>query len=614
MMNDSFGESAAGRRVPPLWRLAGVALVLAAMEFAVLLLNLRSSRAGFTILWPANGLLLGVLLCAPRRQWPTYLTVGFAVNIGTNLALSLPVGSSAYFACCNMVEAVVAAQLLYRTISPRPDLTERKQLVRMLLFGVLVAPAVASFLAQLGPAGTRSLPFFTSFRLWFVADALGIATVTPLYLSFCLPGRLWNRSWQEVGALFALLCSATVFVFWQTLFALLFLLLPCLLLLGVRLGLAGSALGLVLIALVGGFMADAGRGPVMLLPSGFPVSYELLLQIFIATSMLVLYAIEVATAEAKRLQVNLQASETRFRLLAEASSDVIVLANLLGERRYVSPAVTAMLGWESEELVGSNYRDIVHPDDIPKLEAVMAECRSGKLTDALPYRCRKSDGNYVWMEANLRLYRDTVTCEPIGFVNVVRDISNRKAAEEELKRAFLLAENNANIDGLTGIANRRRLDEVLDSEWRRAMRDHTSVSLLMIDVDHFKPYNDIYGHLSGDACLRTIAVTIGEKLHRSADLLARYGGEEFVVVLPNTDSSGAELLAEQIRSAVELLAIPHSGSFHGVVTVSIGCATRRPGHDSDFTESLRAADGALYQAKSAGRNSVKVVLQLPVLG
>jgi diguanylate cyclase (GGDEF)-like protein/PAS domain S-box-containing protein len=330
--------------------------------------------------------------------------------------------------------------------------------------------------------------------------------------------------------------------------------------------------------------------------------------------MLVLYAIEVSTAESKRLQISLQASEMRFRLLAEASSDVIVLANLLGERRYVSPAATEVLGWESEELAGGTDREIVHPDDIARLEALMEECRAGKLTDALPYRCRKSDGSYLWMEANLRLYRDAVTGEPIGFVNVVRDISNRKAAEEELKRAFLLAENHAKIDGLTGIANRRRLDEALESEWRRAMRDRTPVSLLMIDVDHFKSYNDIYGHLSGDTCLRTTAVTIGEIIHRSSDLLARYGGEEFVVVLPNTDSNGAERLAEQIRSAVQLLVIPHCGNSHGVVTVSIGCATQKPGHDSIFTELLRAADGALYQAKSGGRNCVKVVSQLPVVG
>ena len=137
----------------------------------------------------------------------------------------------------------------------------------------------------------------------------------------------------------------------------------------------------------------------------------------------------------------------------------------------------------------------------------MEECRAGRLTDALSYRCLQETMAVIFgVEASMRLCRDTVTGAPTGFVNVVRDISNRKAAEEELKRAFLLADNHANVDGLTGIANRRRLDEALGIEWRRAMRDRTPVSLLMIDVDHFKPYNDIYGHVSGSDATH-IAVT-----------------------------------------------------------------------------------------------------------
>ena len=282
------------------------------MDVAVLLLNIRSWRSGgVTILWPSNGLLLGVLLCAPRRQWAAYLTVGFAVDLGTNLALSFAPWTSTYIASCNMLEVGIAAALLYRTISPRPDLTERRQLLSLLVYGVLLAPAIASFLAQLSTSEARHQPLFTSFRLWFAADALGIATVTPLYLWFNQRGRLWKRSWQEVGGLFTLLCVATVFVFWEPHFPLVFLLLPCLLLLGVRLGLAGSALGLVLVSLVGGFLADRGG---FVVSAGYPETNDRLLQLFIATSMLILYAIEVSTAEAKRLQVSLQSSEMRFRL------------------------------------------------------------------------------------------------------------------------------------------------------------------------------------------------------------------------------------------------------------------------------------------------------------
>ncbi len=603
----SFYPSIGVRWIPSPWRLAGVVLTLSCLDVAALLLNMHSwAGGGVTILWPANGLLLGVLLCSPRRQWPAYLTVGFAVDLWINMALSFAAPVSAYLAGCNMLETGLAAVLLYRTISPKPDLTQRKQLLSLLFFGVLLAPAVASLCAQFNTSGARSLPLFTTFKLWFTADALGIAVMTPLYLSFNQQEPFSGRSRLEIASLLAMLCGATVFVFWQTRFPLLFLLLPFLLLLGIRLRLAGSALGLLIVSIVGGFFTIAGRGPVMLIPGMSASARDLALQFFIAVSMLMLYVIEVVIAERERLQTSLQGSETRFRLLAEASNDVIVLADLFGERRYVSPAVTAVLGWQPQELLGRSYEQIVHPDDVEAMSALMEDCREGRPVEAFSYRCRRKDGIYLWMEASIQLYRDPVTAEPMGFVNVVRDISSRKAADEELQRAFRLAENQAMVDGLTGIANRRRFDEAIDREWRRAMRDRSPLSLLMIDVDHFKRYNDIYGHLAGDTCLCEIVGAAKEVLHRAADLLARYGGEEFVVVLPFTDAEGAQRVAEQIRAAVELRHLPHSGNPHAVVTVSIGCATEILVHNLSKNALLHAADKALYEAKSAGRNRIEV--------
>jgi diguanylate cyclase (GGDEF)-like protein len=230
----------------------------------------------------------------------------------------------------------------------------------------------------------------------------------------------------------------------------------------------------------------------------------------------------------------------------------------------------------------------------------------------LSYRCRKKDGSYLWMEASIRLYRDAASAKPIGFVNVVRDISSRKAADEEMNLAFCLVANLAMVDGLTGIANRRQFDDTMDRELRRAMRDGSMLSLLMIDVDHFKTYNDLYGHMMGDACLRQIAAAAQGVLHRTSDLFARYGGEEFVAVLPNTDSRGAQLVAELIRSAVERCCLPHTGNRQGVVTVSIGCATQTVTPDSVGNPLLQAADEALYEAKSAGRNRIQVAEMLPV--
>ncbi len=132
-----------------------------------------------------------------------------------------------------------------------------------------------------------------------------------------------------------------------------------------------------------------------------------------------------------------------------------------------------------------------------------------------------------------------------------------------------------------------------------------------MDADHFKNYNDIYGHIPGDRCLRQIAQVTTEMLQRPADMVARYGGEEFAVILPDTNCEGAIAIAEQIRMAVEQLRIPHSGNTHEIATVSIGCATQIPQANSDLSELLKAADSALYVAKSLGRNRVDAAL--PVL-
>jgi diguanylate cyclase (GGDEF)-like protein/PAS domain S-box-containing protein len=602
------------RWLPSPERLAGIALTLGCLDIAALLLNLHSCKAaGATILWPSNGLLLGVMLCAPRRHWPAYLTVGFAIDMGINLSLSFSIWTSVYLSGCNMLEVGLAAVLLYRTISPDHELAERRQMVNLLLYGVILAPSVASALAQFKVAGAVSLPLLTSFKYWFAADALGIAVMTPLYLSFHQRQRFSGRSRLEVAGLLALLCGATLVVFSQTRFPLLFLLLLFLLLLGVRLRLAGSLLGLLIITVIGGYFTHAGIGPTMLIRNATDPLRDAALRVFIGVSLLVVCVLDIVIAESERLQASLQGSENRFRLLAEASNDVIVLTDLYGERRYVSPAITTVLGWQPEDMLDHDYRQIVHPDDTAKLAALMDNCRQGKPVETLAYRCRKKDGSYLWMEANIRLYRNEVTGKPIGFVNVVRDISSRKAAEQELNLAFSRVANLALVDGLTGIANRRQFDDTMDRELRRAMRDGNMLSLLMIDVDHFKTYNDLYGHMMGDTCLRQIATAAQEALHRTSDLLARYGGEEFVAVLPNTDSWGAQLVAERIRSAVQLCRLPHAGNPHGVVTVSIGCATQTLTPESVGNPVLQAADDALYEAKSAGRNRIEVAEMLPAV-
>lgn len=175
----------------------------------------------------------------------------------------------------------------------------------------------------------------------------------------------------------------------------------------------------------------------------------------------------------------------------------------------------------------------------------------------------------------------------------------------ELKRQADQLRDIALVDGLTGIANRRRLNQELDSAWRRCTRSQAPLSLIMIDVDYFKRFNDAYGHQLGDSCLQMVAKTINKFLRRPQDIVARYGGEEFVCVLPETDFEGANYVARDILNGVEGLHLEHKDSDASVwVTVSVGVVTAVPGADSSVEKLLDMADKQLYKSKEAGRARV----------
>ncbi len=181
-----------------------------------------------------------------------------------------------------------------------------------------------------------------------------------------------------------------------------------------------------------------------------------------------------------------------------------------------------------------------------------------------------------------------------------------EAANRQLREANRQLEEISQLDSLTGIANRRRFEEVLDAEWRRMQRLEEPLSVILLDVDHFKDFNDVHGHLAGDACLREIATALAGCTQRSSDLLARFGGEEFAAVLPRTDLASALLLAESMRAAIERLALPAGPPQNAnVMTISAGAACITPATATDATDLVKRADVALYEAKRKGRNRVE---------
>lgn len=201
-----------------------------------------------------------------------------------------------------------------------------------------------------------------------------------------------------------------------------------------------------------------------------------------------------------------------------------------------------------------------------------------------------------------------------ALLRLKKEIDSRKLHEEKvMELAKKLTKQNellkklSTTDSLTGIANRRSFFDHMNEEWKRSVRNKLPLSVLMIDVDHFKHFNDTYGHHSGDDCLKQISSTIHSLLNRPGDLIARYGGEEFIVILPDTHGKGAEIIANTVRSKIEDLGIFHGDIPTGnCVTISVGIAAMVPTAESDPSKLIKAADKALYRAKASGRNRVTI--------
>lgn len=209
----------------------------------------------------------------------------------------------------------------------------------------------------------------------------------------------------------------------------------------------------------------------------------------------------------------------------------------------------------------------------------------------------KGERHYLAVDAG-PIYDDQGTL--IAIVETLRDMTDQKLAEMALQSL-------ATKDGLTGLANRRSLDDKLQLEWKCAQRAGTSLAFILADVDHFKHYNDHYGHPKGDECLRSVASAIGAAVFRPADMTARYGGEEFAIVMPNTDQAGAQAVAERICVAIRALNIPHAASETAPhLTLSLGVAALLPDATSSLETLVADADAALYRAKRSGRNRVLI--------
>ncbi|CAI8827391.1 PAS domain S-box-containing protein/diguanylate cyclase (GGDEF)-like protein [Pseudomonas sp. IT-196MI5] len=268
---------------------------------------------------------------------------------------------------------------------------------------------------------------------------------------------------------------------------------------------------------------------------------------------------------------------------------------------YIGPQIEQLLGWKQDSWLSVNdWVERMHPDDRNYvMDFCVSQSRAG-IDHEADYRALTESGGYVWIRDVVHVVRTNGEVEAL--VGFMFDISERKKTEEHLIRLQKQLEEYSFQDGLTGIANRRMFDTVLEREWNHAQRTGLPLSVIVLDIDYFKQYNDHYGHIKGDECLRRVAQTLALAANRPRDFIARIGGEEFVWLLPETDAESARLVAHKCLHLIRQQQIPHE--FSGVsnlLSVSLGVGTTGVSVHATALEFVEQIDLLLYKAKHNGR-------------
>ncbi|WP_078122058.1 GGDEF domain-containing protein [Thiosocius teredinicola] len=272
---------------------------------------------------------------------------------------------------------------------------------------------------------------------------------------------------------------------------------------------------------------------------------------------------------------------------------------------YIGPQIEELLGWTPASWTSvEDWAARIHTDDRESVvNFCVAQSQAG-IDHEADYRALTKDGGHVWIRDVVHVVRNEAG-EVEALVGFMFDISERKKTEQTLLELQRELESLSFKDGLTGVSNRRMFDSIFEAEWIDAKRNARPLSLILLDIDFFKQYNDHYGHIQGDTCLKTVASVLNTAATRSRDVFARYGGEEFVFILPETDGRSATKVAERCRNLIFKEQIPHEGSLAGqLLTISLGVGCLVPTHQDDPVAFIETVDRRLYEAKQRGRNCI----------
>jgi diguanylate cyclase (GGDEF)-like protein/PAS domain S-box-containing protein len=272
---------------------------------------------------------------------------------------------------------------------------------------------------------------------------------------------------------------------------------------------------------------------------------------------------------------------------------------------YIGPQIEELLGWEPSSWVGvQDWAERMHEEDRDRVVNFCVSQSQAGVDHEADYRALTKDGRFVWIRDVVHVVRKP-NGEVDSLIGFMFDISERKQTEQKLIDLQKELEQLSFKDGLTGLANRRKFDLSMEIEWRNAKRTGKPLSLIMVDIDYFKQYNDHYGHLQGDDCLKSVSKALNESATRARDFVARFGGEEFVLVIPESDAEAATAVAERCREAILKLQIPHEkSSISQWLSISLGVGTIVPTPNDQLLDFINQVDRRLYLAKQKGRDCI----------
>ncbi len=320
--------------------------------------------------------------------------------------------------------------------------------------------------------------------------------------------------------------------------------------------------------------------------------------------IMLMLAKEVSDIQVLEIKKNLEKSEVRFQRIIETTIEGILIFDENYKITFSNKKMASVLGYTIDEMLQRPYKSFFPESHLEEENRQENLRRSGQ--DSV-YECclltKESQKHWFLVSANA-LINDAGEFE--GSFAMLTDINERKEMELLLEKSNRQLTELSNKDGLTGIANRRCFDEVLEREYFRLKRSNSKLSIIMLDIDHFKSFNDNYGHVAGDDCLRQIGNVLAGCVSRSVDLAARYGGEEFACILPDTDLPAAVKIAEDIRQKIEELKIEHKESpVSKFITASFGVTVVQYSEERTLSDIVNNADKLLYKAKASGRNRIE---------